>query len=391
MAGQPLSGRKAGLAIGGAAALMALGAGAFWYAARTAPVAQTGDEILVTVTDTACQPMALTVAAGRQTFRIHNASDRALEWEILDGVMVVAERENITPGLNATLTERLRPGVYDITCGLLSNPRGRLTVTATPDSEASRTAPETRAFIGPLSEYRVYLTRRAGELADATAALQAAVAAGDLAAAQAAWTAARLPWRQMAPVAGRQSDLVNRMDPLAAYLAGREDDPAFTGFHRIEYGLWDKGTVEGLAPVAAALAADALLLKDRIKAQDLAPADLAAFAAALAARVADQVTAAQAPYAGSDLAEYSADLDGIAKAVLVIDPLLAGASPETSARLHAALQDARAVLDGFRQGETYPLWSGVDDAGRNRIAGAFAQVAQAIAAVNPALGLEQGQ
>ncbi len=386
--GQPMSPRAAVLAVAGAAGLMVLGGLAFWLAARTAPVAPAGDEIVVTVTDSACDPMALSVAAGKQTFRIHNASDRVLEWEILEGVMVLAERENIAPGLNAVLTERLTPGTYDITCGLLSNPRGTLTVTATAESEAHRTAPPTRAFIGPLSEYRVYLTRRAAQLVEATAALRAAVAAGDVAAAKTAWTAARLPWRQMAPVAGRFSDLVNRMDPLAAYLAGREDDPAFTGFHRLEYGLWDRGATGGLLPVAEALAADAAEMKARIAAQDLAPADPAAFAAALAARVADQVSAAQAPYAGSDLAEYAADLDGIAKAVLVIDPLLAAASPDSSAALHKALDGARAALDGLKTGETFPVWSSVDEAGRNRIAGAFREVAAAAAAVNPALGLE---
>ena len=66
--------------------------------------------------------------AGRRTFRIVNQSDRAVEWEILDGVMVVAERENIAPGITQTLTAKLVPGTYEITCGLLSNPRGTLTV-----------------------------------------------------------------------------------------------------------------------------------------------------------------------------------------------------------------------------------------------------------------------
>ena len=124
--------------------------------------------------------------------------------------MVTAERENITPGLDATLTERLKPGTYAITCGLLSNPRGTLTVTATAESEAAKVAPEIRVFIGPLSEYRVYLDRRAAALIDATAALSERIAAGDLDGAKAAWLAARQPWRQMAPVSGRVDDLVKR-------------------------------------------------------------------------------------------------------------------------------------------------------------------------------------
>ncbi len=386
--GQPMSGRTAMLSVGGAALLVVAGIAAFWAAARNATPEASGNEIVVTVTDATCDPADLTVDAGRQTFRIHNASDRTLEWEILDGVMVVAERENITPGLNATLTERLKPGTYDITCGLLSNPRGKLTVVATAESEAARVQPETRAFIGPLSEYRVYLSRRASGLVETVTTLKDAIAAGDVAAAKAAWLAARQPWRQMAPVSGRIGDLANRMDPLADYLTGREQDPGFTGFHRIEYGLWSQGSTEGLTPVAEALLADTLVLKDRLKALDVAPADLAANAADLAARVADQASAGQTPYAKADLAEFSADLDGIAKSALLIDPLVAAAHPATSAALHTALDAARATLDGFRKDGAFPAWDTVDAAGRQRIAEDFRALAETATALNPAIGLE---
>ncbi len=338
---RPMSPRLTRAALIGSGLLALLGLAAFWYAARAGAPAPTADEIAVTITDTSCEPATLTVPAGKTSFRVHNASDRALEWEILDGVMVVAERENITPGLNATLTERLRPGVYDITCGLLSNPRGKLTVVATAESEAAKAQPETRAFIGPLSEYRVYLSRRANELVKATEALSERIAAGDLEGARAAWLAARQPWRQMAPVAGRVADLANGMDPLADYLAQREADPGFSGFHRIEYGLWVGGTTDGLAPVAAKLATDAATLRDRLRTLDVAPADLAGNAAALASRVADQASASQAPYSGADLAEFSADLDGVAKSALLVEPLVAAADPAASAALRTALDTRR--------------------------------------------------
>ena len=131
----------------------------------------------------------------------------------------------------------------------------------------------------------------------------------------------------MAPVSGRIGDLANRMDPLADYLAEREEDPAFTGFHRIEYGLWAQNSTEGLAPVAAQLAADAGTLKERLRTLDVAPADLAGNAADLASRVADQATGSQAPYSHADLAEFSADLDGIAKSALLVDPLVRRGRP----------------------------------------------------------------
>jgi iron uptake system component EfeO len=372
-----------------AAGLLALaGLATFWLAARGGAPGPVEGEIAVTVTDTTCEPADFTVPAGKRTFRIHNASDRPLEWEILDGVMVVAERENIAPGLNSTLTERLKPGGYDITCGLLSNPRGTLTVTATLESEASRTQPETRAFIGPLSEYRVYLNRRSTQLARATEALAQRIEAGDVPGARDAWLEARQPWRNIAPVSSRIGDLQNSMDPLPDYLAKREEDPGFTGFHRIEYGLWSVSSTEGLGPFANRLAAESATLKERLSALDLVPADLADNAAALASRVADQATADQAPYSGSDLAEFSADLDGIAKSVLLVDPLVASANPTTSEALHKALDDARATLDGFRTGDAFPPYSAVDAQGRAAIAAAFAAVAAAAAEFNPAIGLE---
>jgi iron uptake system component EfeO len=45
--------------------------------------------VAVTITDKTCDPNTLTVEAGRNTFAILNKSDRAVEWEILQGVMVV--------------------------------------------------------------------------------------------------------------------------------------------------------------------------------------------------------------------------------------------------------------------------------------------------------------
>ena len=87
-------------------------------------------EVPVTVTDSGCQPGQLTVDAGRTTFVITNKSNRAVEWEILEGVMVVEEKENIAPGFVQKLKAELKVGAYVMTCGLRSNPQGKIVVTA---------------------------------------------------------------------------------------------------------------------------------------------------------------------------------------------------------------------------------------------------------------------
>src|SRR3990167_220844 len=123
------------------------------------------DEVLVTIHPHSCEPNALSVPAVRASFRIVNRSDRAVEWEILDGVLVVEERENIAPGLSQVINANLLPGDYAITCGLLSNPRGTLHVTPTAASDAAAKAkPSMVAFVGPLSEFRVYLSSQSSAL-----------------------------------------------------------------------------------------------------------------------------------------------------------------------------------------------------------------------------------
>lgn len=88
------------------------------------------EPIAITVTKSGCVPTSVSIESGKTTFKITNESSRAMEWEILKGVMVVEERENIVPGFVQTLTATLDPGEYQMTCGLLSNPKGILKVTA---------------------------------------------------------------------------------------------------------------------------------------------------------------------------------------------------------------------------------------------------------------------
>src|SRR3546814_7613677 len=94
--------------------------------------------------------------------------------------MVVEERENIAPGFSQNRTVKLDPGQFEITCGLLSNPRGTLLVTPSSASKAEAAQPPSLVnFIGPLAEYRVYLTLEAGALQSAVRSLADAIKAGD--------------------------------------------------------------------------------------------------------------------------------------------------------------------------------------------------------------------
>lgn len=386
---QPLLGARRlllNLAVAASAALAVAGAAAFYYAARHAhPAASSAGEVLVKVLPHGCEPNALSVPAGQTHFRILNQSDRSVEWEILDGVMVVEERENIAPGIGQPLSTYLNPGDYQITCGLLSNPRGILHAEASAVATAAQQARSPLLdFVGPLSEYRVYLAGQLRQLQQAVDALAQALAANDLAGARTHYLEGRVAYQRIAASAQRFAELDNRIAPRADAFEKREQDPAFGGFHRLEYGLFAQNATAGLAPVAQQLQADVAALKDGLMAQSLPPEQLAGNAARLLRNLAEQrIDGDEERYSHSDLVGFASNLDGARKIIDLLRPLLVRKAPALPARLDKAV-DAFAKSLGQLQGRSYEQ---VEPAQRQHMAARANALADALDAVDPALGL----
>ena len=380
------------LALAGSALLVVLAAGAFYYATVVSRGRSPGaaDEVTVTIAGKACDPNELTVPAGRRTFRIVNQSDRAVEWEILDGVMVVAERENIAPGISQTLTAKLVPGRYEITCGLLSNPRGTLVVTESAESTAEAARPPITSFIGPLAEYQVNLVMGANALVEATRALTHAIKAGDLDRARQLYLPARLAYANIEAAAARNSDLATAIDAQADYFERREQDPDFKGFHRLEYALFATGADQAnLASVADGLLADVTSLQARLAKQAPSPEQPLDAAAALLAGIAQaRVPHGGERYAHGDLAVIAAEVAASGRIVELYRPLLAKANPG----LLTEVSDRRAAVDaalaGLRRPEGYVGYDTVDEAARTALAQQIQALADAVARIGPALGLQ---
>jgi len=382
-------------AVAGSAALVVAGLAAFWWAsgvARKAPPKAADNAVTVTIQGNVCQPNEITVPAGRTTFTIVNNSSRALEWEILDGVMVVEERENIAPGFSQTMTVKLQPGEFDITCGLLSNPRGKLRVTPSAASEAEAARPSLVNYVGALAEYRVFLALESGTLQDAAQALADAIKAGDLKQARALYAPAHQAYRRVEPMAELFADLDQRLNARADYFEKREADPAFGGFHRIEYGLFGPDAAQGdaraLAPVAERLVADVGQLKERLRALDIPPERLASASAKLLRRVADNLPAGgEDRYGHAEAANLQGTLDGTKKLADLLSPLLAKAAPELDKAIGQRFAAFSAALDPYREGEGFKA-APLDDAQRRAIAEPVRALADELGKVNAALGLE---
>jgi iron uptake system component EfeO len=329
-------------AVAGSALLVVAGLATFWWAAgvaRKAPPKAVDHAVTVTIQGNVCEPNDITVPAGRTTFTIVNQSQRALEWEILDGVRVVEERENIAPGFSQTMTAKLLPGDYAITCGLLSNPRGRLHVTPTAESDAEAARPSQVAYVGALAEYRVFLALAGGDLQDATQALADAITSGDLQQARALYVPAHQAYKRVEPMAELFADLDQRLNARADYFEKREADPAFTG------------------------------------------------ASKLLRRVADNLPAGGEDRHGhAEAANLQATLDGTKKLADLLSPLLAKAAPDLDQAIAQHFAAFSAALDPYREGEGFKA-APLNDAQRQAIAAPMRALADDLGKVNAALGL----
>lgn len=384
----PPSGRLTTLALVGGAVLVIAGGAAFYFASKKAVQPVPDDAVIVTITGKTCDPNDLTVPAGRRTFKIINNSDRTVEWEILDGVMVLEERENIAPGFSSILNARLEAGTYEITCGLLSNPRGRLVVTPSAESTDSARPPLT-AFIGPLAEYKVYLALETSALGAAAADLAQAIRDGDLDRARQLYGPARALYRHIEPVAQRFVDLDSAINARADYLDKREADPAFTGFHRLEYGLFDQNSLTGLAPIADKLVADIATLEERLGTLQLPPERMADGANTLLTRVAGSFGGdGEERYSGTDLDSLVATLAGTAKIISLLNPLVVKADPAIAADAQAKLDAATARIEALRTPQGYPRFDALDAGQRAAIADDLRALAEATTRLNAAIGLE---
>lgn len=341
-----------------AVAVAGLGVYATMHRAGVPKVAAGGNA--VTITARSCEPNDLTVEAGRVTFQVKNASDRALEWEILQGVMVVEERENIAPGFTQSLTAKLEPGAYQITCGLLSNPRGTLTVTAAKNAPTQALQPSLIQLIGPIAEYKVYVTTEARALADATPPLVAAIKAGDLTKSRDLLAPAWIHYQRIKPIADLFADLDTALDARADYFEKKEDDPGFTGFRRLQFALFSRGSTDGLGPVADKLAADVQALQARIADLSIPPEKMAGGAATVIARLAAEP--------GLDPAA-KADLEGAARIVGLLRPLSQKADKALSDRVDSNLTAAGLALTrDDRTGLQPPVTALADDLPKLRTA-----------------------
>jgi len=306
------------------------------------------DVIPVAATDDACEVQAGDLEAGTHEFLVTNGGSATTEFYVYaEGDRVMAEVENIAPGLSRKLLAELPAGTYQAVCkpGMAGEGiRQQLTVTG---EAAQLSDDESLAQAG--ADYQRYVRSQTAALLEQTSAFVDAVMAGDVAGAKALYPVARTYWERIEPVAEVFGDLDPRID-------GREGDQAegedFTGFHRIEKALWQDGDVSGMGRYADQLLTDVEEIVALADETTLEPLQLANGAKALLDEVAGgKITGEEDRYSHTDLWDFAANLEGSQAAVQALRPFLEETDPDLVARIDERFADTEAELGQYRAGD----------------------------------------
>ena len=356
-------------------------------ASGAAATANADGSFNIAVNDHACDPMELTVPSGQVVFNIKNNSTRKLEWEILKGVMVVDERENIAPSLSDKMTVTLLPGEYEMTCGLLNNPRGKLVVTDSGFKEAAGEA-NMEKLAQPLADYKVYVQNEAAQLVTKTTAFVEAVKAGRTEDAKAMFADVRTHYERIEPIAELFNELDPAIDARADDFKDKEQDPGFGGFHRIEHALWTLNTTKGMEPIADKLLADVQKLKQEIDILTFPPSKVVGGAAVLIEEVANsKISGEEDRYSRTDLSDFQANIEGAQKIIELFRPMIAEKDQALLDKTDANFKQVTDILAKYRTEKGFQPYDKLSETDRKNLQAPINALAEDLAKLRGILGL----
>ncbi|MFR0354377.1 EfeM/EfeO family lipoprotein [Streptomyces sediminimaris] len=295
-------------------------------------------------------------AAGRQVFDLRNSSGSAEEVYLTDPGTgaVYGEVEGLAPGTERPLRVTLGNGSYAFKCvaddaDAITGPTVRITGSTVRSGPAA--VPVTQQdLIPPTLAYQKWIQARTVDLARRTGALRDAIDRGDLTAARKDWLTAHLVYERMGAAYGTFGDADTAINGTTAGLPGGVHDPGFTGFHRVEYGLWHGEPASGLRAPAARLVKAVDELRDRWPDERMDPADIGLRAHEILENTVQFELTGRTDYgSGTNLATARANLDGTSELLGRLRPLLKTRTADLPG-IDSWTARTRRTLDGFDHG-----------------------------------------
>jgi iron uptake system component EfeO len=238
-----------------------------------------------------------------------------------------------------------------------------------------------------VEDYDAYVTGEIDQLIADTTVFTDAVRAGDLAAAKAAYAPSRVSWERIEPIAGLVEAIDGAVDARVDDFES-EQDPAFTGWHRIEYILWEQDTTAGAAEFADQLDEDLATLKSDIQDVEITPLAVTQGSAELIEEVSGgKITGEEDRYSHTDLWDFAANVEGSEKAFTLMKPAIEEADAALAADIESDFSDIDAALAKYEEGDGYASYEQLTDADKDEMKATLASLSENLSEVPGVLGL----
>lgn len=304
----------------------------------------------LTVSQSDCGSNWTKPRTGPQNLTIANIGDAPAEADLVNVAngQVLGEVEGLGINTSESMRVTLGPGAYALRCLIedVDPIMGPTVHVAGSGTSSPGVVPVTNGdLLDPLKQYTTYVTSGVADLVTKTDTLQAAVHSGNLAAARAAWLPAHLAYEKLGAAYGAFGDYDGEINGTTAGLPGGAQDPKFTGFHRVEYGLWHGESAASLTGPADQLDGYVHGLQQDLPKMQTQALDLGLRAHEIMENTLQFEFTGKTDYgSGTNLATALANLQGDQEVVSVLRPLLTSRYPQLSEvddwtnRLHTLLQ-----------------------------------------------------
>lgn len=303
---------------------------------------------------------------GLQVFDLHNTGDSAAEVYLEDPATLAlyGEVEDIGPGTTRSLTVRIGKGAYAFKCvpdeaDAVTGPTVRVTTGGARGPAAA--AVTQQDLVPPSIAYQKWVSGGLGRVVTLTTGLRDAVDRGDLDAARRAWLPAHLEYERLGAAYGAFGDADGVINGTEAGLQKGVHDPEFTGFHRVEYGLWHGESAHALRDPAGDLVEAVTKLRDTWTQTRMDPAQLGLRVHEILENTVQFELTGRTEYgSGSNLATARANLDGTRAVLSHLRPLLRTRYAGLL-ELDKELDATQRLLDTYHQGPAQAgTWTPLD-------------------------------
>lgn len=235
--------------------------------------------------------------------------------------------------------------------GCSSNDQSNPTDTKAKQKESVSSKPKMEEVTKAYSEFAI---SEIDQFVKATEEFTNAVKNGEIEKAKEIYPTARMFYERSEPIAESFGDL----DPKIDAREGDVKEEEWTGYHRIEKGLWEENTTKGYEKYADQLLKDAKLLRAKVETVDVTPDVLVTGAVDLLNEVStSKVTGEEDRYSHTDLYDFAANVQGAEKIYHLLKDELEKKDKNLSEKIGGYFDEVNQLLEKHKKDGKYILYT----------------------------------